>query len=544
MNGSGLSWSTLIHLLGTLITAPAQIQISRPTSDQPLSTASLVLLQSWLSECCASHIMCGTSLSLDRMRGRSPTRLVDVLFEEAGRVKLVETQGQRLNYAAMSYCWGAHHAGKKTTPGTIAEMKRGIQPGELTRTIQDAITVVRALQIRYLWVDALCIIQGDDADWQREASMMGMIYANADFTIAATRAMASSEGFLQSRAEHTAAFTLPGSATTIVFRESLDTAEDYLEQVYDSPLLARAWVMQERALSRRTVDFTTKKMFLACRQGILTEDGVRTTHHETASSNFTKILDLLCMPSLTDAVRDIWTNQFFSVWAELIQWYMTREITHTKDRLPAVAGMANLASTVLPGRYLHGLWEINLADGLFWQPLHRPMVQDPNGEAPSWSWASAASEVILSGHNPNESLITFIALNDCQRMLTIKGRIQKCLVSLLANAPESPCRSERKLRDPPIAKDFYTFHLRSAVGPRVVGSTLNNVCLFDRIRGDRTDFYYVDLSVSHQGTTTWRGLLLQKPANGEDSSSYSRIGVCWSDDRSGHRVRPTAFSIL
>lgn len=251
---------TLTDLLETLIAVSTQIQILRPTPDQPLSAASLNLLQGWLSECCASHIMCKTSSSLEKMPRKSPTRLVDVFSEEAGRVRLMETKGLSLSYVAMSYCWGVYHSGKKTTSDTIVEMKEGIQPEELTRTIQDAITVVRALHIRYLWADALCIIQGDNTDWQREASMMGMIYANADFTIAATRAEASSDGFLQTRAEHTAALTLPDCAATIFFRESLDTAEEYFEQVENSPLIARAWVMQERTLSRRTVDFTAKKM--------------------------------------------------------------------------------------------------------------------------------------------------------------------------------------------------------------------------------------------------------------------------------------------
>jgi hypothetical protein len=503
--------STLTQLLGAATTAFAGTQISRPISDRPLSVESLALLNGWLAECCTSHTMYRPELSLGNMPHRLPMRLVDVSFDKTGRVRLIETKRLGLRHVALSYCWGVDHAGQKITASTIAQVKQGIHPRKLTRTIQDAITLVRVLDIRYLWVDALCMIQGDETDWQREASMMRMIYANADFTVAATRAEGSSDGFLQTREEHTVALKLPSSAATVFFRESLDAAGENLKQVGHSPLLARAWVMQERMLSRRTVDFTAKKIFLTCRQGIIAEDGVKTTYHETLTSNFTKILNLLPKISLTGSALDIWTGQFFGVWAELTQWYTTREITCVKDRLPAIDGIASLASLVLPGRYICGLWEINLADGLFWQPLHRPIKPESNENAPSWSWASAVSEVTLSGHNPHESLLEFVGLSDCQKVLTIRGSVQECQVSFVANPPEPSCRSDRKLRDPPIPKLWwYTFYLRSAVGPRAVGSTLNNVCMFDGVRGDHIDLHYVDLLVSRSGRITWRGLLLRK----------------------------------
>lgn len=64
--------------------------------------------------------------------------------------------------------------------------------GELAKTIQDAITITRQFGIRYLWVDALCILQGKDAtarkDWQRECGKMADVYSGALLTIAAANA--------------------------------------------------------------------------------------------------------------------------------------------------------------------------------------------------------------------------------------------------------------------------------------------------------------------------------------------------------------------
>lgn len=63
---------------------------------------------------------------------------------------------------------------------------RQIPLEKLPRTIRDAVTVTRSLGIRYLWVDALCIIQDSQSDWRAEAPKMMNVYRNAYLTIAAT----------------------------------------------------------------------------------------------------------------------------------------------------------------------------------------------------------------------------------------------------------------------------------------------------------------------------------------------------------------------
>jgi hypothetical protein len=58
----------------------------------------------------------------------------------------------------------------------------------------------RGLDYRFLWVNALCIIQpkasGDSTDWEIEGPRMGLIYQNVVCTIAATCAENADEGFL------------------------------------------------------------------------------------------------------------------------------------------------------------------------------------------------------------------------------------------------------------------------------------------------------------------------------------------------------------
>ena len=144
-------------------------------------------IKSELVECLKGH-SCGGSDVLP------PTRLLDVGGPDPGRISLVVSAAENIGdgrYAALSYVWGLHQP-FTTTPATLSERLTGFPPEELPRTIRDAVQVTRDLGYRYLWVDALCILQGRTpeavADWQRESATMEAVYSNAVFTIVAAGA--------------------------------------------------------------------------------------------------------------------------------------------------------------------------------------------------------------------------------------------------------------------------------------------------------------------------------------------------------------------
>lgn len=128
-----------------------------------------------------------------------PRRVIDVQSESAeDSISLLETDGDLGTYMTLSHCWGkTHHV--STVKENIELRKRGISWNSLPLTFRDAILVTRALGIRYLWIDSLCIVQNDLLDWEIESAKMGSIYSCSFLNLAATRSPNSQGGLFSSR---------------------------------------------------------------------------------------------------------------------------------------------------------------------------------------------------------------------------------------------------------------------------------------------------------------------------------------------------------
>lgn len=115
---------------------------------------------------------------------------------------LIETSGTNLegHWVALSHCWGKmENHPVRTTRQTLAQHLEHIPISSLPKTFQDAIVATRALGVRFLWIDSLCIVQDDENDWWRESQMMGTIYEHAVLTLAASAAPDSTYGLFIER---------------------------------------------------------------------------------------------------------------------------------------------------------------------------------------------------------------------------------------------------------------------------------------------------------------------------------------------------------
>ncbi|KAM3089373.1 hypothetical protein ACMFMG_000976 [Clarireedia jacksonii] len=69
----------------------------------------------------------------------------------------------------------------------------------LPKTFQDAVIATRALGLRYLWIDSLCILQDSKQDWEEQCSMIVRVYKDSAVTIAGPQASDCHSGFLNNR---------------------------------------------------------------------------------------------------------------------------------------------------------------------------------------------------------------------------------------------------------------------------------------------------------------------------------------------------------
>lgn len=243
----------------------------------------------------------------------------------------------------------------------MRSLASGIAFGSLPRTYQDAVIVSRSLGFRYLWIDALCIIQNDKQDWLQEAAKMASVYHQSSCTISTHAASDDDHRFLNLKHRR------EGNISLLV------TA---------SHLSQRGWVFQERILSKRLLRFTSKGLFLEDASGFKKPDGKTpaTDFYDPWKDN---------KQNLEDSHHDP------CGWYRLIERFTACRLTFDTDRLPAVMGLAQLSMQSLDdGGYLWGLWSRSIHQGLLWINVDeeaRKLAHEPgsaNKAAPSWSWGS------------------------------------------------------------------------------------------------------------------------------------------------------------
>lgn len=58
------------------------------------------------------------------------------------------------------------------TSHSITEFKQNISFDSLPKTFQDAVIICTTLDINYIWIDSLCILQDSPEDWAMQGSKM------------------------------------------------------------------------------------------------------------------------------------------------------------------------------------------------------------------------------------------------------------------------------------------------------------------------------------------------------------------------------------
>ncbi|USP81702.1 hypothetical protein yc1106_08976 [Curvularia clavata] len=344
---------------------------------------------------CLKHKACKAFMEKNR-NNIAPARLLDVRSNSQLRLYTVP-QGEHPLYAALSYCWGRSQQQQdtKTTIANVRDRRGGIDIRQLPQSIIDAVEVTRRLELSYLWVDALCILQDHEIDRKSEMSKMASIYRGATITISAASADDSTEGFLRNynpRKAYGSLFRLPyhNKHAGGVVKGSVFLSERPVADMYQENIDRRAWTMQEDMLSLRLLRFGSGKTTWRCptypnAKKIYGGDvpGVNNKDPNFCVSSPYRIAQVRSNISAFGP----WGSQ--EDWLRAIREYTLRELSNPNDRLPACAALAENFAAVMDftsSDYLAGLWKNNIHMHLLWHRLEGKKAESIFN--PTWSWAS------------------------------------------------------------------------------------------------------------------------------------------------------------
>ncbi|TGJ86974.1 hypothetical protein E0Z10_g1839 [Xylaria hypoxylon] len=151
----------------------------------------------WLQTCTQYHqSACHPKFNSDPKMWSLFSELRVIRFIDVNKDCLVERHSLT-SYVCLSYVWGAVASFRLSK----ANKNRLMQPGAimevwdlLPKTIQDAVTVVKMLGEKYLWVDSLCLVQNDPQDIEIGTGSMDLIYECSKLTIVAASGRDAGEG--------------------------------------------------------------------------------------------------------------------------------------------------------------------------------------------------------------------------------------------------------------------------------------------------------------------------------------------------------------
>ncbi|UKZ68995.1 uncharacterized protein TrAtP1_010013 [Trichoderma atroviride] len=277
---------------------------------------------------------------------------------------------ENCRYIALSYVWGAVDQPKLTMDVSNELAKEGglaaIWP-KIPQTVRDAIAFCDGLGERYLWVDALCIMQDSPRDMRLSILRMRQIYAAAKCTLGAISANTASAGLSASfRADACTCLTA-----------------DALYRVIDlSPWSRRAWCYQEKVLSHRMIFFTSRGLYMQCQSGVYSGAGAPLPReNKYPELNRYNTVGGMLSANIGD------TNGLQS-YLSAVEHYSSRTTTKRTDKMNAFQGILQMYEGVMDGTastFYVGLPAFAFDLAICWRAeQHNPEFRNP--AFPSWSW--------------------------------------------------------------------------------------------------------------------------------------------------------------
>ncbi|KPM41471.1 hypothetical protein AK830_g5097 [Neonectria ditissima] len=265
-----IAWPRMGTIWATLDLVPASdssLINMEPLASSDQSNTVWEGIKWWLSECTSEHDECRSH----RDKSWKPSRLLHLgTPSQPMEIKLVEGKStpDTAEYLTLSHCWGTVTPLRLTTD-TIETFQSSIPIDNLPKTFLDACKTTRGLGYEYLWIDSLCIVQDDSANWAFEAGRMSSVYGNSFLTLAATAANDANQGLFCPSDQRDPTSWLPvrirrdwgaqfaGDFYACDYR-------DWWTKLDNSPLNRRGWAFQERMLAPRVLHLGLEQVAFEC----------------------------------------------------------------------------------------------------------------------------------------------------------------------------------------------------------------------------------------------------------------------------------------
>lgn len=370
--------------------------------------------EAWLGAC-EAHTSCSPSSAF------RPTRLIDVGDPNNPRLVIpAEDIQHRIipKYIALSYVWGPKQE-YVLTRACLSDMRKGLDPTRLPNTLSDAIAAAHLLGFKYLWIDALCIIQDSPEDKALELPRMADTYRESELTFIIASAAAASDGFLK--------LPTPERFLLDPFEVDFGLAFGYRAPYKASadPISSRAWTLQERVLSRRLLIFSSSGVMWMCR-----EEFINPSAAPDAGPPYQTFLDFYLSeehPNNQTTVEDKDAQaQIRETWASIRADYTEMDLSYFTDKLPAISALAAEIGEKTGWTYLAGMWKEDLFSELHWRCMKQSLsgerltlkpskVKDAGYLAPSWSWASIGIGMVVGSEDERDDRKNFdFSILECQ----------------------------------------------------------------------------------------------------------------------------------
>ncbi|KAK3990415.1 heterokaryon incompatibility protein-domain-containing protein [Cladorrhinum sp. PSN332] len=365
----------------------------------PTTKDNIELAKGWLNRCLTEHPACS------RTRGTTPLpkHVLDISSADQGSVVLYRSNGERGPYVTLSYCWGATPA-LKTTSSNLKEHCNGISLSSFPETLRDVILFTHALGFRYLWIDALCIMQGADGDWAEHARSMTDIYNSCVFSIAVADAPNSGSGVVRKLSDYGARIGTISHLSpegSEIFAVSAPIPPRDMYGWSPTRLRTRGWVFQETLVSVASIHLTHWGLSWDCctefcQEGetpVRAEGGPSGGLNVSYASKASWAQDneyWAVTPAANDDSSGVQTPRRLYSWISEVSRY---HLSYHTDKLPCIAGLVSRLASISSWTHLAGLWKEDLSVGLTWTARMPGTLIRHADCGPSWSWASVVGAV-------------------------------------------------------------------------------------------------------------------------------------------------------